>query len=213
MWPPSSICSPGARGWLAFRGPAAKPSHLRRKAALIDEDQACGIKIMLVAEPILARSLYISTLLLAGVGGLFLCVRLCRSRNFHAWSSPRSRRVPPATARPSRQELCRAPLQCAQDEIRMGIQHRSLRLTLFGRTNVPGGPLQPRPHPGRRNPDRKPRGRLMRLFAAFDRRNDPLTQIHTVRFAHSNLPTHSRRWNQHSAPKRIPPARFLRNLL
>jgi hypothetical protein len=68
---------------LAFQGPAAKPRHLRRKAAPIDEDQACGIKIMLAAEPILARSLYISALLLAGVGGLFLCVRLCRSRNFH----------------------------------------------------------------------------------------------------------------------------------
>jgi hypothetical protein len=59
---------------LAFGPPASKARHLRRKAALIDEDQAFGVKIVLAVEPILARDLHISALLLAGMGGLFLCV-------------------------------------------------------------------------------------------------------------------------------------------
>jgi hypothetical protein len=59
---------------LAFGSPATKPRHLGRKAALIDENQAFGIKIVLVVQPILARGLHISARLLAGMGGLFLYV-------------------------------------------------------------------------------------------------------------------------------------------
>src|SRR5947207_2585493 len=103
--------------------------------------------------------------------------------------------------------------ESAQNEIRMRIQHSPLRLALFGGTNVPGGPLQPRPCSGRRDPDRKPSRRLMRRFPSFNRRNNPLSQIHAVWLAHPILPTQSQRWNQHSASKRIPPTRFLRNLL
>jgi AraC-like DNA-binding protein len=94
--------------------------------------------------------------------------------------------------------------ECAQNEIRVRIQHGSLWLALFGRTNVPGGALQPRPCSGCCNPDRKPSCRLMRRFPAFDCRYHPLTQIHAVRLAHPILPTQSRRWNQPSASKRIP---------
>lgn len=68
---PMTVRNRGAATF-AFRGPATKPCHLRRKAALIDKDQVFGIKIVLAGEPILARGLYISALLLAGVGGLFL---------------------------------------------------------------------------------------------------------------------------------------------
>jgi hypothetical protein len=64
----------GGAATLAARRPATKPRHLRRKAALIDEDQAFGVKIVLAVDPILARGLYISARLLAGMGGLFLCV-------------------------------------------------------------------------------------------------------------------------------------------
>ena len=59
---------------LAFGSPATKPRHLRRKAALIDEDQAFRVKIVLAVEPILARGLHICARLLAGMGGLFLYV-------------------------------------------------------------------------------------------------------------------------------------------
>ncbi len=86
----------------------------------------------------------------------------------------------------------------AQNEIRMRIKHGTLRLALFGRTNLPCCSLQPRPCPGRRNPDRKPHRRLTRRYPAFDRRNHPLAQIHAVRLAHPILPTQSQRWNQHS---------------
>src|SRR5258708_5186515 len=85
----------------------------------------------------------------------------------------------------------------------MGIQHGPLRLALLGRTNVPGGTLQPRPCSDCRNSDRKPRRRLSRRLPALDRRNNALTQIHAVRLAHPILPNRSQRWNQHSASKRI----------
>jgi hypothetical protein len=67
---------------LAFGRPATEARHLRRKAALIDEDQAFGVKIVLAAEPILANGLHISARLLAGMGSLFLCVWPCRLSNF-----------------------------------------------------------------------------------------------------------------------------------
>src|SRR5207248_7785270 len=79
---PMTVRNSGA-ATLAFWRPATKARHLRRKAALIDKDQVFGIKIVLAVDPILARGPYISALLLAGMGGLFLCVRPCRSRNFH----------------------------------------------------------------------------------------------------------------------------------
>src|SRR5882724_6782903 len=85
----------------------------------------------------------------------------------------------------------------------MGVQHGPLRLALLGRTNVPGGALQPCPCSGCRNSDRKTRRRLMRRLPALDRRNNALTQIHAVRLAHPILPNRSQRWNQHSASKRI----------
>src|SRR5271155_763015 len=68
---------------LALGRPAAKARHLRRKAALVDEDQAFGVDIVLAVDPITARGLHICALLLAGMGGLFLYVWLCRSSNFH----------------------------------------------------------------------------------------------------------------------------------
>jgi citrate synthase len=36
----------------------------------------------------------------------------------------------------------------------------------------------------------------MRRFPAFDRRNNPLPQVHAVRLAHPIFPTQSQRWNQ-----------------
>jgi len=59
---------------LALWRPATKACHLRRKSALIDKDQVFGVKIVLALCPILARCLYISTFLLAGMGSLFLYV-------------------------------------------------------------------------------------------------------------------------------------------
>ena len=59
---------------LAFGSPATKPRHLRRQAALIDKNQAFGIKIVLAVQPILARGLHIGARLLAGMGSLFLYV-------------------------------------------------------------------------------------------------------------------------------------------
>src|SRR5713226_6224739 len=78
---PMTVRNSGAAA-LSFGRPATKARHLRRKAALIDEDQAFGVKIVLAAEPTLARGLHIRARLLAGMGGLFLCVWPCRSRNF-----------------------------------------------------------------------------------------------------------------------------------
>jgi hypothetical protein len=46
-----------------------------------DIDKQGGWLVRVKTPP--ARSLYISALLLAGAGGLCLCVRPCRSRNFH----------------------------------------------------------------------------------------------------------------------------------
>jgi len=59
----------------AFRRPAAKPRHLCRKPAFIDEDQAFRGKIALTASPALPRRPHIGAFLLAGMWGLFLCVR------------------------------------------------------------------------------------------------------------------------------------------
>src|ERR1700679_18554 len=67
---------------LALRRPAAQACHLRREAAFIDEDQPFGIEFSLLFEPILARRLYIGTLLFTRMSGLFLCLMSCRSRNF-----------------------------------------------------------------------------------------------------------------------------------
>ena len=64
----------GGAATLALWRPATKACHLRRKAALIDKDQVFGVKIVSALDPILARGLHISALLLAGMGGLFLCV-------------------------------------------------------------------------------------------------------------------------------------------
>src|SRR6266550_5830843 len=59
----------------AFRRPAAEPRHLCRKPAFIDEDQAFRGKIALTASPALPRRPHIGAFLLAGMWGLFLCVR------------------------------------------------------------------------------------------------------------------------------------------
>lgn len=64
----------GGAATLALWRPATKACHLRRKATLIDKDQVFGVNIVLALDPNLARSLYISTLLLAGMGSLFLYV-------------------------------------------------------------------------------------------------------------------------------------------
>lgn len=64
----------GGAATLALWRPATKACHLRRKAALIDKDKVFGVKTVLALDPILARGLYISTLLLAGMGSLFLYV-------------------------------------------------------------------------------------------------------------------------------------------
>jgi hypothetical protein len=50
-------------------------------------------------------------------------------------------------------------------------------------------------------------------FPAFDRCNNPLTQIHAVRLAHPILPSQSQRWNQLSPPRESRPTHFLRNAL
>src|ERR1700737_3104496 len=78
--------------------PGALTSRLKRYAAepapdganltTIRERTAHGTEklnpnIVLTGKPPLARGLHISALLLAGMGGLFLCVWPCRSRNFH----------------------------------------------------------------------------------------------------------------------------------
>src|SRR3984957_10834143 len=81
---------------LALGRPATKPCHLRRKAALIDENQALGAKIAWAVDPMLPRGLHIWAFLLTGMSSLFLCVWPCRSRNFHTavltTVTPRSRR-------------------------------------------------------------------------------------------------------------------------
>jgi len=68
---------------LAFRSPAPQPCHLRRQPTFVDEDQVLGIEIGLALDPCLARRFDIGALLLAGVSGLFLCVKPRRLRNFH----------------------------------------------------------------------------------------------------------------------------------
>jgi hypothetical protein len=57
--------------------------------ALIDEDQAFGVKIVLAVEPVLARSLHISAFSLAGMGSLFYAL----SRAGRETSTPRSSRL------------------------------------------------------------------------------------------------------------------------
>ena len=64
----------GGAATLALWRPATKACHFRGKAAFIDKDQVFGVKIVLALDPILARGLHISALLLAGMGSLFLCV-------------------------------------------------------------------------------------------------------------------------------------------
>jgi hypothetical protein len=64
----------GGAATLALWRPATAACHLRRKAALIDKDQVFGVKIVLTIDPIFARGLHVSALLLAGMGRLFLCV-------------------------------------------------------------------------------------------------------------------------------------------
>src|SRR5476651_1171651 len=69
----------------------------------------------------------------------------------------------------------------------MRIEHRALRLTLFGRPNIALSALQPTPGARRRYADRKACRRLSRRHPVLHRPNDPLSQIHTVRLAHRCL--------------------------
>jgi hypothetical protein len=48
----------------AFRRPAAKPRHLGREAAFVDEEEALRIETGLTFEPCLTFGLYIRALLL-----------------------------------------------------------------------------------------------------------------------------------------------------
>ena len=56
---------------LAPGRPAAKASHVRGAAGLIDEDELCRIEIGLVREPSFARGGYVRALLLAGQNVFF----------------------------------------------------------------------------------------------------------------------------------------------
>lgn len=59
---------------LSSSRPTAQAGHLGRQPAFIDEDQTRGIELGLAIGPSLAGRLYVRTLLLTGVGSLFLCV-------------------------------------------------------------------------------------------------------------------------------------------
>src|SRR3990167_1822382 len=77
--------------------------------------------------------------------------------------------------------------QRPQDEVGMRIEHRALRLALFGRSNVALRALQPTPGARRRYPDRIARRRLTRRHPVLYRPNYPLPQIQAVRLAHRFL--------------------------
>ena len=115
-----------------------------RRRAILVESPLSSMKIRLSGsssawsrKPSLACRLYIGTLLLAGMGGLFLCVMSRRSRNFQTAVVRPSRRARRQAASPSPRASCRACL-CSQpqDEVLMRIEHRALRLALLGRPNV-----------------------------------------------------------------------------
>jgi hypothetical protein len=167
---------------------------------------------VLDAEPILARGRYISALLLAGVGGLFLCVWPCRSRNLHTAVLANAAFLPQLLDHLVKRRVGRL-CKRAENEIRMPVKYGPLRLALFGRANFPRCPLQPRPCPGRRYPDRKPLRRLTRRY--------PPSIAETTRSRKSmlyGLPIPSSRLSRKDGisirtSRESPPTRFLGNRL
>src|SRR4030088_1468598 len=81
-----------------------------------------------------------------------------------------------------------------QDEVRVLIEHRTLRLALLGRPNVALRALQPTPFARRRYPDQKARRRLTRRHPAFERRHHALPQILAVRLSPPVLPPSLVNW-------------------
>jgi len=64
-----------------FGSSAPDASHVRLCTCLIDKDQLCRVETDLAIEPGFTGCLYILTLLLGGVCGLFLNVMPRRSKN------------------------------------------------------------------------------------------------------------------------------------
>src|SRR4051812_20281354 len=64
----------------ALRRTATQAGHVRCSACLVNEDKSVGVEIELALEPRLALLQDVGPVLLGGVGGLFLNVRLQRSR-------------------------------------------------------------------------------------------------------------------------------------
>lgn len=64
----------GGPAALASGRPSAQARHLGREPTFVDEDQALRVEFGLLAGPLFAGERDVATLLLAGMGGLFLCV-------------------------------------------------------------------------------------------------------------------------------------------
>jgi hypothetical protein len=111
--------------------PNHEGGHLRRKAAaLIDEDQASRVKIVLAIDPIRTRGLHISAHLLASMGGFFICLAVPVEKLPHRGSHNRNVAFLAQPLDHLVKRRVRRLRKRAENESRMRIKHGTLPLAL-----------------------------------------------------------------------------------